>query len=96
LFRSADVPTAVLLKPVVLNKSAAAPTAVLLTPSPVLWSPMSKRSDPAPTAVLKAPSVLLKSDHQPNAEFAMPVVTFLRAFVPSAVLYEPPSYFVFS
>jgi hypothetical protein len=45
-----------------------------------------ERSVPAPTAVLKLPSVLLKSEYQPTAAFPTPVVRFLRAFCPSAVL----------
>src|SRR6202035_3113273 len=40
----------------------------------------------APTPVLKLASVLLKSDRQPNAEFAAPVVMLKRAWSPSAVL----------
>ena len=63
----------------VLNKSAAVPNAVF-------WSPVLKRSVPAPVAVLKLPSALLKSENQPTAVFAAPVVRLKRAFCPSAVL----------
>jgi hypothetical protein len=77
-------PKAVLNGPVVLLKSAAAPTAVF-------WSAVLNSSAPAPTAVLKLPSVPLRSENQPNAEFAAPVVTLPRALVPSAVFSEPPT-----
>ena len=46
LFRRAVTPVAVLLAPVVLNKTAAAPKAVF-------WSAVLKSSAPAPVAVLK-------------------------------------------
>jgi len=52
---------------VVLNKSAAAPKAVLL-------SAVLKRRVPAPVAVLKLPAASLKSEYQPTAVFAEPVV----------------------
>ena len=41
--------------------------------------------------MLKLPSVLLRSENQPNAAFATPVVTLRRALVPSAVLNVPPT-----
>jgi hypothetical protein len=53
--------------PVVLNKRAAAPNAVFS-------STALKRSAPAPVAVLKLPVAVLKSDNQPTAVFAEPVV----------------------
>ena len=58
--------------PVVLNKSAAAPKAVLA-------SAVLNRSAPAPVAVLKLPAALLKSEYQPTAVFAEPVVRLKRA-----------------
>ena len=70
---------AVLLIPVVLNKSAAAPNAVLS-------SAVLKRSAPAPVPVLKLPCVLLASENHPTAVFAEPVVRLKRALVPSAVV----------
>jgi len=57
----------VLLMPVLLNKSAAAPNAVFS-------SAVLKSSDPAPVAVLKLPLALLKSENQPTAVFAEPLV----------------------
>jgi hypothetical protein len=70
---------AVLLEPILLNKSDAVPNAVFS-------SPVLKISAPAPVAVLKLPSVLLKSENQPTAVFAEPVVRLKRALVPSAVV----------
>ena len=79
--------TAVLLKPVVLRKSAAAPNAVFADAAPeAVGSPLLKRSAPAPEAVLKLPLVLLNSEYQPTAVFAAPVVRDLRALHPSAVV----------
>jgi hypothetical protein len=75
LLERAAAPTAVLPKPAVLNRSAAAPNAVF-------WSEVLKRSAPAPVAVLKLPSVSLKSENQPTALFAEPVVRLKRAFLP--------------
>jgi hypothetical protein len=45
-------PVAVFEAPMVLLRSAAVPMAVFWVPSPVVWFPTLKRSDPAPTAVL--------------------------------------------
>ena len=64
---------------VVVNKSAAVPTAVLL-------SAVLSTSVPAPTPVLKLAAVSLKSEYQPSPVLPAPVVRFLRAFVPSAVV----------
>jgi hypothetical protein len=50
-----------------LSNSAIAPTAVL-------ESPVFRASVPAPTPVLKLPAALLKSEDQPTAVFAEPVV----------------------
>jgi len=86
LLASAAAPLAVFHCPTVLLKSAAAPVAVLL-------SAVLSTSVPAPTPVLKAPVVSLKSENQPTAVLPAPVVRFLRAFCPSAVvkLGYPPS-----
>src|SRR5438874_12679318 len=86
LFKRAAAPTPVLSTPSVLNKSAAAPNAVFS-------SAVLKRSVPAPVAVLQLPATVPQSENQPTAVFAEPVVRFLRALLPSAVLNpaSPPS-----
>ncbi len=47
-----------------------------------IWSAVLKRSVPAPVAVLKLPSVLLKSENQPTAVFAAPVVRLKKGLGP--------------
>ena len=79
LFKRAVTPTAVLLLPMVLSKSAAVPTAVF-------ESAALSASVPAPTPVLKLAVVALNSETQPIPVLPEPVVRFLRAFVPSAVV----------
>ena len=63
----------------VFSKSAAAPVAVFC---PRLFEHKRSRAE----TVLKLPSVLLKSEYQPTAVFAEPVVRLKSAFCPSAVL----------
>src|SRR5205814_9386742 len=96
----ADRPWAVLLLPMVLEKSANAPSAVF--PMPVLLnksapapvavfsSAVFRASAPAPMPVLKLAVLALLSDSQPTAVLYVPVVRPKRAVCPSAVF--PPGY----
>src|SRR5205814_7596001 len=80
----AAVPQAVFRVPSTLSIRAAVPTAVFA-------SPWLRTSVPAPTPVLKLPVKSCASENQPNAEFALPVMTLTRELVPSAVLNVPPT-----
>jgi hypothetical protein len=52
----------------------------------VFESVLLNNSVPAPTPVLKLAELFAKSEYQPTAVLLLPVVRFLRALVPSAVV----------